>query len=202
MLETAYMEHFQFIAKTRKGIDVRGELDAIDIHDLAYHLEEDGLFLVSAHAAHESLTSRTETRPAPTPEISPASSASIWEFIKHAITNRRARLTLEGFCILIGLMLLVILRPSPLVIPTNEVAQQVEQVRTGMTRGEVERRFIRYCDGNSSSLTHYLIANQIVMGVPFDKTGGTWSPKNRVTGRPTIYTQFKLVGKSLVPEQP
>jgi hypothetical protein len=69
-----------------------------------------------------------------------------------------------------------------------EVQQKAKRLAVGMTRADVEQLF-RERDGGlqGATTTRYYEEPEVVLEVPFDQTGGNWSPANRVSGPPKIY---------------
>ena len=59
----------------------------------------------------------------------------------------------------------------------------VEQIHPGMTRAEVET-MLTDRDGGPQfpSSTRYYQTSGLIVEVPYDQTGGTWTPANRVNG--------------------
>lgn len=69
-----------------------------------------------------------------------------------------------------------------------EVRVQAEQIRAGTTRAEVEKIFTRRDGGLQGwSRTRYYAGEEVMVEVPYDRTGGAWQPTNRVTGAPKVY---------------
>jgi len=61
------------------------------------------------------------------------------------------------------------------------------QIQPGMTRAEVEV-LLKDRDGGPQSIssTRYYKAPDLIIEVPYDQTGGTWTPTNRVCGNINI----------------
>ena len=70
----------------------------------------------------------------------------------------------------------------------GEVQKRVAQIRIGMTRSKVEKIFKQRDGGiNGSSSTRYYEGAEVMVEVPYDRTGGAWSPQNRVNGPVIVY---------------
>ena len=63
----------------------------------------------------------------------------------------------------------------------------MEQIHPGMTRAEVET-LLKDRDGGPQSIssTRYYQPPSMIIEVPYDQTGGTWTPTNRVSGNVNI----------------
>lgn len=74
----------------------------------------------------------------------------------------------------------------------EEVKKKAERITIGMKRAEVEQLF-RVKDGGveGPSISRYYEHPEVMINIPFDQTGGNWSPDNRVTGEPNIYRSLR-----------
>src|SRR5262249_1404581 len=71
-----------------------------------------------------------------------------------------------------------------------EVTKRASQIKTGMTRLEVEKIFLHPDGGISGpNSSRYYEDPEVKIEVPFDQTGGDWKPQNRVTGPVRIYRE-------------
>jgi len=69
-----------------------------------------------------------------------------------------------------------------------EVQQKARQLAAGMTRADVEQLFHEQDGGlQGATNTRYYEEPEVMIEVPFDQTGGNWSPGNRIVGPPKIY---------------
>lgn len=69
-----------------------------------------------------------------------------------------------------------------------EMQRKAKRLAVGMTRAEVEKVFHERDGGlQGATTTRYYEESEIMIEVPFDQTGGSWSPANRVTGPARLY---------------
>lgn len=69
-----------------------------------------------------------------------------------------------------------------------EVNATVERLKPGTSRAVVERIFTTKDGGlQGPSLTRYYMEPEVMIDVPYDKTGGNWSGENRVNGPVRVY---------------
>lgn len=84
----------------------------------------------------------------------------------------------------------VVLRPRP--VSFDERFKQAEgvaaAVRLGTTRKDIERMFPQEDGGISGpEATRYYLGSEVMVVVPFDRTGRNWGHENRVNGRVKVY---------------
>ena len=72
-----------------------------------------------------------------------------------------------------------------------EVQQLAQSIKIGMTRSEVEKIFSHEDGGlNGDSSTRYYEDPEVMIEVPYDQTGGAWSPQNHVNGEVRVYRSY------------
>jgi hypothetical protein len=83
--------------------------------------------------------------------------------------------------------------PEARVAPTHEARFKEAQalaaaIRPGVTRADIEK-VLPVQDGGVSGpgSTRYYFGSYVMVEVPFDQTGGSWKPQNRVSGTPRVY---------------
>lgn len=70
----------------------------------------------------------------------------------------------------------------------QRVKELVAKIQIGQTRAEVEKVFTTRDGGlQESTLTRYFEPPDIMIEVPFDTTGGPWSPENKVNADIRVY---------------
>lgn len=75
-----------------------------------------------------------------------------------------------------------------------EVKEKVKRISLGMKRSEVEVLFPEKDGGiQGPSVSRYYEHPEVMIEIPFDRTGGNWSKNNRVTGPPKIYRSLRHI---------
>ena len=76
----------------------------------------------------------------------------------------------------------------------SEVEKKAEQVTLGMARSKVELLFLEK-DGGAQTLlrSRYYEHPEVMIEIPFDRTGGNGNANNRVTGLPMIYRSHRHI---------
>jgi hypothetical protein len=67
------------------------------------------------------------------------------------------------------------------VFPSNAWKALVSNIHPGLRRADVDA-WLKEWDGGPQGIdsTRYFIEPDIIVEVPYDQTGGTWTPENRV----------------------
>ena len=69
-----------------------------------------------------------------------------------------------------------------------EVTERAARIKVGMERSEVEKIFLQGDGGLSGpNRSRYYEDPEVKIEVPFDETGGRWTPLNKVIGPVRIY---------------
>jgi type II secretory pathway component PulF len=181
------MPTYSYVCANSRGQNLRGRCEALDKNDLIRILAADGLFLES-WKVEESVPAAAALPQAP--PVEQTTNAD-----RPPILRRYSRFSLQ--LILLLLLTGVIVVMAVRTVTHQDLGPVTEQLRhlmvtdlaPGRTRLEVEQKFnLRAGETQASNLTHYFVPPDLIYDVPYDNTGGEWSPQNRINGMVMLRT--------------